>query len=223
MTRSLVLLLGLSLAGADLARAQIIEGPGGRSGQRFSREPIAWTSLSIGWLGHDSMCDEETDACWDFGGAPQWRGTLEFPMGRGATIGAAATIARVPLIYNGGLTGNSCVSCDADATVTQYFGNFRIGGGSGFHQIIDLNAGVTVFSNFRSTNGAKLGGKALTDITVMLGYGFGYSLTPRTQLMLVQDFGLVFHQRQTGSAERTAQQQATRIGVRVGLGEGRLR
>ncbi|MGH7676935.1 MAG: hypothetical protein ACRENU_00630 [Gemmatimonadaceae bacterium] len=218
MTRSLFFALALSLASTEAARAQILEGPG-RGG--FSREPIAWTSLSIGWLGHGGLCDQETNACWDFGSAPQWRGTLEFPVGRGATIGAAASIARVPLVYNGGILGNSCSGCDADANVAQYFGNFRIGGGTGLHQIIDVNAGVTVFSNFRSTNGTRLGGKALTDLSFLLGYGFGYSLNPRTQIMLVQDFGLVIHQRQTGNSERTAQQQATRIGIRVGLGEGR--
>jgi hypothetical protein len=215
VTRSLVFVAGMLFAGAVQARSQILEAPA-----RFSREPIAWTSLSIGWLTHDSMCDQETNACWEFGDAPQWRGTLEFPMGRGATIGVAASTARVPLIYNGGLTGASCASCDADANLTQYFGNVRIGGSSGFHQVIDLNAGATVFSNFRSTAGSRLGGKAITDFSFAIGYGIGYGFTPRMQMMLLQDFGLVIHQRQTGTANRTAQQRATRIGFRVGLGEG---
>lgn len=214
MTRALLVVLGLSFAGAEIAEAQIIQGP------VSSGEPIAWTSLSIGWLNHQGLCDPDSNACWDFGSAPQWRGTLEFPMGRGATIGAAASIARVPLIYNGSLTGaNSCAGCDADAHVTQYMANFRIGGGTGFHQVIDLNAGMTVFSNFRSTSGAKLGGKAVSDFSFALGYGFAYSISPRVQIMLLQDYGLVIHKRQPGSSRNTAQQSTLRVGGRFGLGE----
>lgn len=215
MTRTPLVALGLSLAGAEMARAQIIEGGGiGRA----RGEPIAWTSLSIGWLSHQGqLCDDGTGSCWNFGSAPQWRGTLEYPMGTGATIGVAATAARAPLIYGGG----SCPqACDADANVTQYFANLRIGGGLGFHQVIDLNAGITVFSNFRRTTGERLlPEKAVTDFTFAVGYGFGYSVSQRVQIMLVQDFGLVIHKRQTGTANRTMQQSTLRVGGRVSLGE----
>ena len=216
MTRSWVLALGLSLVTAEVARAQIIPGRIG------PREPLAWTSLSIGWMSQGGLCDEATSACWDFGSAPQWRGTLEFPLGRSATIGAAATTARVPLVYRGSILGpNSCSGCDADVNMTQYLANLRIGNGAGFHQVIDLNAGMAVFSNFRSTDGTRLGGKAISDFTFSVGYGFAYSLNPRAQVMLIQDFGLVLHSRQSGSSERTAQQSTLRVGGRVGLGEGR--
>lgn len=213
MTRKWVLVMGLSLAGAEMARAQIID-PGLRL-----REPIAWTSLSIGWFQHGALCDGASSACWNFGSAPQWRGTLEFPMGRGATIGAAATTARVPLIYNGGTGTTGCSNCDADANITQYFANLRIGGGSSFHQVIDLNAGMTVFSNFRTTSGGtRLGGNAVSDFTFNVGYGFAYGFTPRAQIMLIQDYGLVIHKRQSGVANNTAQQSTLRIGGRYGLG-----
>jgi hypothetical protein len=214
VSRTPVFVLCFTLAGAAAAHAQIIDSRIGRT-----RDPIAWTSLSIGWFRQNPLCDQETNACWDFGSAPQWRGTLEFPMGRGATVGGAATIARVPLVYNGGIGANSCVQCDADANIVQYLANVRIGGGSGFHQVIDLNAGTTVFSNFRSTTGTRLGGKAVTDWSFSVGYGFGYSLSPRMQIMLLQEYGLVIHARQSGSAERTAQQSTIRIGGRVGLGD----
>lgn len=213
MTRSLVFVLGLSFASAELARAQIIQGPIG------SREPIAWTSLSIGWFDQQGMCDTESNSCWEFGSGPQFRGTFEFPLGRGATIGAAATRARIPLIYNGGLL-SGCSNCDADANVTQYFANLRIGGGSGFHQVIDLNAGMSVFSDFRSTAGARLDPeKAVSHFTFMVGYGIAYSFRPRAQIMLVQDLGLVIRDRQSGTANRTSQQSSLRVGMRVGLGE----
>jgi hypothetical protein len=214
VSRTPVFALCFTLVGAAAAHAQIIDSRIGRT-----RDPIAWTSLSIGWFRQNALCDQETNACWDFGSAPQWRATLEFPMGRGATVGAAATIARVPMVYNGGIGANSCVRCDADANIVQYLANVRIGGGSGFHQVIDLNAGTTVFSNFRSTTGTRLGGKAVTDWSFSVGYGFAYSLSPRMQIMLLQEYGLVIHARQSGSAERTAQQSTIRLGGRVGLGD----
>lgn len=215
MTRRLLLGLVLVVAGAQVAEAQII-----RSGIRTS--PIAWTSLSIGWMQQGGFCDPDSSACWDFGNAPQWRATLEFPVGTGATIGAVGTIARVPLIYSSsGLSPNSCVRCDADANVSQIMGLLRIGGGSGFHQVIDLSAGVSLFSNFRrSDDGSRLGPGEMTQaFTFALGYGFGYNLSPRTQVMLVQDYGLVIHKRQSGSADNTAQQATLRLGVRMGLGD----
>ena len=216
MNRKLLLAAGLTLAGAEPTRAQIIERGIG------TREPIAWTSLSIGWFNQNPLCDGESNACWNFASAPQWRGTLEFPMGRGATIGGAATIARVPLIYTGGPFGfNGCpTGCDADANIMQYFANLRIGGGSGFHQVIDLNLGMTVFDNFRATNGgAQLGsGKAVSNFSFAVGYGFAYSFTPRAQIMLVQDYGLVISKRVAGSTNNTAQQSTLRIGGRYGMG-----
>ena len=217
MKRTLILVVGLSVAGAVLAQAQIIDG------SRRSRDPIAWTSLSIGWFHQNGFCDADSQACWDFASAPQWRGTLGVPLGRGATIGVAASTARVPLIYNGFAGGaiatNTCGGCDADANVTQYFGNLHIGNGSGFQQVIDLNAGMTVFSNFRtSSGGTRLGGKAASNFTFALGYGFGYSFTPRAQIMVLQEYGLVILKRQTGSSNNTAQQTNLRIGFKYGLG-----
>jgi hypothetical protein len=216
VTRKWIVVLVSSLAGTGLAQAQIIQPTRGLGGN-----PIAWTSLSVGWMQQQGLCDEDSGACWDFGSAPQFRATLEFPMGRGATIGAAATIARVPLIYNGSPIGiNTCGGCDADANITQYFGTVRIGGGLGFHQVIDLNAGMTVFSNFRTASGGtRLGpGKAISDFSFAVGYGFGYGISERMHFMLVQDYGLVIHKRQTGSSNRTAQQSTLRIGARYGMG-----
>jgi hypothetical protein len=218
VTRSALLAIGISLAGAGVAQAQIID-----ASRPISRDPAAWTSLSIGWLTQQGLCDGDTNACWDFGGAPQWRATLDYPVGRGASIGVAATLAKVPLRYQGSvLSPDSCTGCDADANITQYFANFHMGGQSGFHQVIDINAGMTVFSNFRSTAGSKLGGKAVSDFSFAIGYGFGYGFSSRMQFMLVQDYGLIIHKRIPGESNNTAQQSTTRIGLRVGLGDKRL-
>jgi hypothetical protein len=202
------------LAVADMAQAQIIR-------PVFRSDPQAWTSLSIGWLRQQGICDRDSGACWDFGSGPQWRASLEFPMGTSTTLGVVGTTAKVPLVYRGGvLTPNSCAGCDADANVSQVFGTLRMGGGIGFHQVIDLLAGTTLFSNFRrSDNGAKLGGgKTTSDFTFALGYGFGYGLSSRAQINFVQEYALQILPRQAGSSNNTSQQATLRIGFRYGLG-----
>jgi hypothetical protein len=204
----------------QVAQAQIID-----SRRGLSTEPLAWTSLSIGWMQHQGLCDPDSNSCWSFGGAPQFRATLEMPLGRGggASIGVAGTTARVPLTYSGGLL-SGCNGCDADANLSQLMGILRIGGGgsSAFHQVIDISAGMNLYSNFRSTNGTKLDpAKTASSFAFTVGYGFGYSLSQRMQLMLVQDYGLVIHKRMPGDPNNTAQMYTTRIGARYGLGSKR--
>jgi hypothetical protein len=204
------------LTAVESAESQII----GRE-PNFSRGPIGWVSLGIGWMQQQGFNDPETGAGWDWGSAPQWRATLEFPVGTGASFGVAGTIAKVPLLYDD--NGITCDRCDADANVSQVMALFRMGGGgaSSFHQVIDLQAGITMFSNFREADtGTRLGtGKMSQAFSFGVGYGFGYSLSPRTQVMLVQDYGLIILKRQEGTSQQTAQQSATRIGIRLGLGD----
>ena len=211
--RTLLNALALMVVSACTVDAQIID-----SRQVGTGEPIAWTSLSVGWLQHGGLCDPGSNSCWGFGGAPQFRASLDMPMGRGATIGLVGTTAKVPLRYDGGLLG-ACSGCDADANVSQIFANLHIGGGSGLHQVIDVNAGMTIFSNFRRTSGEKLDPSgSVSAFTFDIGYGFGYSLSRRFQIMLLQDWGLVIHKRMSGQTNNTANQTTTRIGARYGLG-----
>lgn len=212
MRRSL-LIASVLLVCADVAAAQII-----RPVRRDN--PIAWTSLGIGFLQQQGVCDPATSACWDFGSGLQWRATLEMPVGSAATLGLAGTMAKLPMIYRGSVVGTrTCGACDADGNVSQLLANFRIGGGSGFHQVIDLSAGYTFFHNFRATDGSPLGSeKAIKDFTFALGYGFGYNFTSRAQLIIVQDLGLLIHERQSGNVENIVQQRVTRIGGRFALG-----
>lgn len=212
MNRSLLAACGLALGVSATAQAQIIDS------RRISTDPLAWTSLSVGWLQHGGLCDPDSSSCWDFGSAPQWRASLEMPLGRGASLGVSGTTARVPLTYSGGIL-SGCARCDADANVSQVFGTLHIGGGSGFHQVIDLNAGMTLFSNFRTTDGTKLDpDKTRSAFTFSLGYGFGYSLSPRFAIMVLQDYALVIHKRVSGDPNNTAQQSTLRFGARYGMG-----
>ena len=56
-------------------------------------------------------------------------------------------------------------------------------------------------------------------VLVGIGNGFGYGVSDRLQITLVQDFGVLFHQRTglAGNEGSTIQQRITRLGVRYGL------
>lgn len=211
---AMVTMLTLSAA---VAGAQIIR-------PNFSRSPAAYASLGIGWLQQQGFCDKDSGDCWDFGNAPQWRASFELPLGTGGSAwGIAGTLARVPLQYIGTGLVNSCTRCDADATVSQIMGLFKMSGGQGFHQVIDVAAGAVMFSNFReSSGGGRLGtGKTTTRFGGTLAYGFGYGFSPRSEFFVEQEYGLIILPRQTGSNQNTVQQQTLRIGARFGLGDRR--
>ena len=214
MKRILLLSFALVIAGTELAQAQIIQ-------PRRGFEPLAWASLGVGWLQLRDICDPDTDSCWTFGDAPQFRAGLEYPISAEATIGIAGTMAKLPLFWaDDGTTANACGQCDADVNVNQLFGNFRLGGGPGFHQVIELVVGATMFQNFRRTDGAKLGpGTTVTDLSFGVGFGVGYSITNRVQFTRVQDWGIIMHERQPGNPSNTSQQMTLRVGGRFALGE----
>jgi hypothetical protein len=209
-----VLFVGLLLASAGSARAQIIDRGG--SGRSFG-QPNAWASLGIGWLQQGGLCDPGSNSCWNFGNAVQWRGSIEKPIGRGATIGGAATTARVPLIYQS--TG-ACNNCDADANVSQYLGQLHLGGGTGIQQAIDFGAGVTVFTNFRdAATGTKLEpAKAVTNFSFSVAYGLALPIKQNFHVTLSQEYGQIIGKRMSGVSSNSAQQNITRLGARVGLG-----
>ena len=210
-----LLLVAFLVGIAQSATAQIIDAGG--SGRRFG-QPNAWASLGIGWLQQGGLCDPGSNSCWDFGNAMQWRGTLEYPMGRGATIGAAATTARVPLTY---IQTLGCPSgCDADANVSQYLAQLHLGGGTGIQQAIDIAAGMTVFTNFRSKDtGIRLDpAKAVSNFSFSVAYGFALPIKSNFHLTLSQEYGQIIGKRMSGRSSNSAQQNITRIGARVGLG-----
>jgi len=188
-------------------------------------QPIAWTSLAIGLARQGAICDPDTSACWNFDWAPQYRAALEYPLASDASVGVAGTMSRAPILWaQNGPTTNPCTSlsgrCDADVNVTQLLGNLRLGGGRGLHQVVDASAGATMYSNFRTTEGARLGpGKTITDATFGIAVGVGYGLTSRTQFVIMSEWGFILHKREPGSPNNTSRQQAYRVGARVALGE----
>ncbi|HEX7938564.1 MAG TPA: hypothetical protein VF483_06190, partial [Gemmatimonadaceae bacterium] len=76
----------------------------------------------------------------------------------------------------------------------------------------------TQFGNFKSTAGVPLGtGKRVTDFTFGIGFGFGIRITESFLFTLQQEYGLLIHKRVAGSQDSSAQQQAFRLGLRIGL------
>lgn len=212
--RRRVLAMLLLAAVAPPTRAQIIR-------PAVITRPKAWTSAAIGWLQQQTICDGDSDACWNFGAAPQYRVSFEMPAGDATALGFSYSTSRLPLVYAGTAAANSCSLCDADATVEQVFGvaHLGAGGGMGLQQVIDLSLGVTTFSNFRSIVGARLGtGKPVTDFTFAIAYGFGFGLSSRLQLFLQQEYAVMIHKRRAGSPNNSAQQSTFRLGGRLGLG-----
>jgi hypothetical protein len=181
--------------------------------------PNGWASLSVGLLQLQEMYDPPSNSGWDFGNIIQYRGTLERNLRRGMSVGLALTYARAPLTY----VGPDCSFCDASAGLWQALALFRIGGTGivGFHQVIELEAGVTGFGSFRDQGGGNLAPEGIIDPTFNIGYGLGYSIAPNTQLTLVQQVGLIVHKkgdRPAGDETNMPRSYSTRIGLRVGLG-----
>lgn len=204
----------LLVASAQAAEAQIIR-PTLRS------RPAAWTSVAASYVRmRKAIHDGPSNSWWNFGEAVQYRGSIELPMGDVSSFGVAMTTSRMPLVYAGTATANSCTLCDANMTVQQYFGVMHLGiGSTGFQEVLDLSAGATRFSNIQQTSGSPLGtGKAVTDLTFAIAYGVGYSFTRGLQVHLMQEYSLVAHKRVAGTPSNTAQQQTTRIGLRLALG-----
>ena len=219
MRRAFAALVTLALA-APLAHAQIMRVP-----QRSS-EPVVWGSLSAGFyqFGND-IHDGRTASVWRFGSAVQYRGSAELDVGNGGAVGMAVGYANAPLTYfrTSAGTGSDCVTaCDAHAQVWTVMGTFHMGGGIGFHQIIDLSAGTTIYRDFRADgSNAQIGPESPDkDLSISVGYGFGWGFSNRLQVMLVQDAAYTMHQRDgvSGSQSSNSQQFTTRLGARFGLG-----
>jgi hypothetical protein len=194
------------------AAAQILQLPS-------KRRDVVWATAWAGYYDPGSFADGRTSSDWLFSDGLGWRGTLEYGLGGGSAIGVVASFARLPLEVRPRTGG---ASRDADGDILALQALFHAGGGAGLHQVIEVSAGVIEFRNFRARDsGERLGPlNGDRDLTFALGYGFGFGLSPRAHIALVQDFGYTFHQRDglPASASRTTMNRSTRLGVRLGLG-----
>jgi hypothetical protein len=204
------LLALLPLVVAADAGAQII-----RPGMRFA-EPSAWISFGAALASEFDVHDGATNSVWAFGDATQYAVSVEKPIsGSGVTLGVRGTYARVPLLYSGS------VLTDADANVSQAMAVLHVASGREFHSVLELSAGATIYSNFRSrTSDARLAPSSDTDVAFAFGYGFGYNFTPTFAIDVVQDQSTSLHQKTGLSASESSSSRftSTRLIARFGLG-----
>ena len=209
--RRVVIAVALVLAASAQSGAQII-----RRGV-YSSAPTNWVSGGVGFLYGWSLTDGSTGSTWDFGDATQFSASLDHQFMPGATIGLRGTTALVPLRYTSG-TG---IGTDADANVSQLLATVYAAGNQSVHSVLSLDAGATMFSNFRERGtGAALAPQSDVDFTFGIGYGFGFNLSPRFAVDVVQTNTIVMHQTDnlgagSSSLHRTS---GTRVLARIGLG-----
>lgn len=187
----------------------------------ISNEPTVWVSFSAGLYGASEISDGATNSTWDFGNGTDWqyRAAVEKAIQNQFSLGGVLTYIDVPFTYRGsGCPGG----CDAHLDLTSLGASFHAGGGTGLHQVLEVSAGATMYSNLhRDDNGAKL---TPTDGNVdpffTFGYGFGYTFNPTMQLSIVQDYGLVLHERTglTNDQSNTLAQHTTRLNFAMGFG-----
>ncbi len=214
------ILLALVLVSGSSADAQV------RRRAPVVSEPSMWGSLSVGLYGANGVSDGATNSTWDFGEGMSWefRAALEKALQNQFSLGGVLTYVDVPFVY----VGPSCGRCDAHLDLTSLGVSFHAGGSEGLHQVLEVSAGAAMYSNLkRDSDGAKL---APTDGSVdpffTFGYGFGYSFNPTMQVSIVQDYGLVLHERKglANNESNTLTQRTTRLNFRMGFGNrGRRR
>ena len=178
-------------------------------------QPSAWVSLGAGY--EQGFTIQNGSQLWDFGDGPQYVASLERNVSAGASLGIAATTARLPVRVSSGNTFT-----DADANVSQGFATLHFTNGGQFHTAFDLRAGATVYSSFTSrTAGQSTGVTGTdTDFSFALGYGFGYAFSPRFSLDVVQDVTTTVHQKDGLGAgtDNSVRLHTTRVIARFGLG-----
>lgn len=211
-----VRLLGAALSMLVLAAAGQAQDRGGTG-----RTPVWSASIGSGFQWGDYVVDQESASTWDFDAGFALRGTVEREVASRVAVGVAFTYARLPLTYASLGTGTTCAAqCAADATLTSYGGLVRIGGGPGFHQVIELFMGAVRYGNFeRASPRETLPPESNTDFAFGAGYGFGYSLASDWQVVLMQDATYAMHERSTlpQGGGRVARNYMTRLGLRVGF------
>ena len=186
-------MLGLAAAWmllAATAGAQIMRRP-------EVRRPPNWAGISLGITQGFTVRDGATSSTWQFGSGLEYAARLERPTGSGAFhVGVQGSFARLPVAY-----ASSSFTGEAKAHVTQLMALLRYGGGYGFHPVYELSAGAIGFSDFRSndTQQVSISTNSDYDPKFGLGYGFGFGLSSTTAIEIVQEFGIVLHQR-TGLA-----------------------
>jgi hypothetical protein len=191
-----------------------------------------WFSGGAAGLVMADINDGASGKRWQFGNDPLWqlRGTLEKALDPATTLGISVGYGVVDVNLSPlpggpvvdplpGATVPCLTSCAAQLDSWQLMGQFRSGGGPGFHTFFEAQGGVNGFRNLRTrdSTAAAIGPSALQlDVAGSLGFGFGYTLSPGMVLGLVQDFGIGWHSKDNlpEGTGRTYRTRATRASLR---------
>lgn len=214
MRRLAVVLLVMLLA--QPIGAQIISVPN----RALSRPPQFVVGVTAGIQALQGLYDGSTGTGWDFGQTVDFGASLEKSLGRGSAFGVAGSYSRVPLrYYDADEVSSGGSGSDAHADVVTAAAQFTAGGGEGFHQLIQVSAGVIMFRNFTLDDGGAVPPNQDIDPRLSIGYGFGYGFSARAEGFIMQEYAVALHQGEglSGDDRRQYQQQTTRIGLRLGL------
>lgn len=228
-TARLYAFLLLMLAPLSVAGAQI-------RGGSIASPPSRWLltlGASAAIIG--DINDGATQSTFKFGSDPVmlYRAAIEKALDEATSIGVAVAYGKVdvgvvPFVIvdrSGGLVddvfprpGTCADGCDAQTDFYQALAQFRSGGGPGFHTFFEANGGVTSLRNMTTkTEGDAFDAvKGKLDLTGTLGAGFGYTLSQKLAITLVQDFGIGYHSKDDlpSGTSRTWRIRNTRAALR---------
>jgi opacity protein-like surface antigen len=207
MTTRTLALAALVLC-ASPAGAQIISVPAPDQ----TRRPISATA-AFGFLQTQSRFDGQSGVGWSLSEALQYRASVEYGL-RSGSLGLAGSLASVPIRRVG---GTAPVDSRGDIQLRQVLATFRTNEQEGAHQILELGLGMSQWANYSGTD-------QLTDdeaaprnaFTLVVGYGFGFTLGDRAAIMLVQDMATLWGSKEglPSGESRQVRQYTTRVGLR---------
>ena len=195
-----------TLVVATSAESQIMRRP------TAARVP-SWAGVSVGFAQGYSVQDGSTSSDWDFGSGLEYAARLERPLASGISVGIQGVYAKMPLTYS-----SPTLSEDATARVTQVMGVLHYGRGYSFHPIYELAVGMIGFSDFRTEAGdTRLSNSTDWDPKFSIAYGFGFGLSSRASVEILQEFGTALHQRDglAGSSSSFPRIYVTRLGGKL--------
>lgn len=180
-----------------------------------ARRPVT-VAVSAGFLETQNRFDGQSDTFWQLGQAFSYRAAVDIGIRSGA-IGVAASLASVPIRRIG---GSAPANSDGDIQLRQYLATFRTPVREGFHQILEIQAGLAQWAGYSGTDALTADeAKPRNAFALVVGYGFGYTMGGRASLSLVQDLGTLIGSSEglPSGTSRAVRQYTTRIGVRLRL------
>ncbi|MBP7551742.1 MAG: hypothetical protein KA761_15730 [Gemmatimonadaceae bacterium] len=203
-----ILLASLVLLVARPAAAQIISVPSVDE----ARRPLA-VSATFGFLQTQSRFDGQSGVLWILSEALQYRASVELGMKSGA-FGVAASLASVPIRRDG---GTAPLNSNGDIELRQLLATFRTPEMEGAHQIVEVGIGASQWANYSGTDQLTAAeAEPRNAFTLVVGYGFGFTIGDRAALTLVQDVSTLWGSKEglPSGASRMVRQYTTRVGVR---------